>query len=187
MNPEAKDPGQPALRLGEGGVARQVPADRSTGPWRIYGRGRATTWTIKFDMDQAPKGRRLCAWHWPAPTATAGWRSRSTARRRHDPPVSTNALRYNTNKSVWQEHTLKFDAALLKQGENEIQLTVPAGELTTGVVYDYLRLELDENAKPEDTPAAEIRFVNFVCINATHGQLLVMPFRAKLCALMSAR
>jgi hypothetical protein len=28
----------------------------------------------------------------------------------------------------------------LKPGENEMQLTVPAG-----VVYDYLRLELDEN------------------------------------------
>jgi len=26
-----------------------------------------------------------------------------------------------------------------------MQLTVPAGELTSGVVYDYLRLELDEN------------------------------------------
>jgi hypothetical protein len=26
-------------------------------------------------------------------------------------------------------------------------LTVPAGELTSGVVYDYLRLELDENHK----------------------------------------
>ena len=60
-------------------------------------------------------------------------------------PTSTNALRYNTNKSVWQELTLKFDAALLKQGENEMQLTVPAGELTSGVVYDYLRLELKEN------------------------------------------
>jgi hypothetical protein len=26
-----------------------------------------------------------------------------------------------------------------------MQLNVPAGELTSGVVYDYLRLELDEN------------------------------------------
>ena len=42
---------------------------------------------------------------------------------------------------------MKFDAALLKSGENEIKLTVPAGDLTSGVVYDYLRLELDESAK----------------------------------------
>ncbi len=62
-------------------------------------------------------------------------------------PVPTNALRYNTNKSVWQELKLPFDADLLKSGENEMQLTVPAGEVTSGVVYDYLRLELDENKK----------------------------------------
>ena len=62
-------------------------------------------------------------------------------------PVSTNALRYNTNKAVWQEQTVKFDATLLQAGENSIQLTVPAGELTSGVVYDYLRLELNENEK----------------------------------------
>jgi rhamnogalacturonan endolyase len=34
---------------------------------------------------------------------------------------------------------------LLKPGENELQLTVPAGDLTTGVVYDYLRLELADD------------------------------------------
>ena len=60
-------------------------------------------------------------------------------------PIATNALRYNTDKSVWHEYTQPFDAALLKQGENTMTLTVPAGELTSGVVYDYLRLELDEN------------------------------------------
>ena len=49
---------------------------------------------------------------------------------------------------MWQEQTLKFDAALLKAGENQMQLTVPAGEVTSGVVYDYLRLELNKDAKP---------------------------------------
>jgi len=59
--------------------------------------------------------------------------------------VATNALRYNTDKGVWREYTQAFDAGLLKPGENEMQLTVPAGDLTSGVVYDYLRLELAEN------------------------------------------
>jgi rhamnogalacturonan endolyase len=40
---------------------------------------------------------------------------------------------------------LGFDASLLKQGENTMTLTVPAGDLDTGVVYDYLRLELNED------------------------------------------
>ena len=67
-------------------------------------------------------------------------------------PTSTDALRYNTDKSVWQERTLTFDATLMKQGANEMQLTVPAGDLTTGVVYDYLRLELNEDYKPGTAP-----------------------------------
>jgi hypothetical protein len=33
-------------------------------------------------------------------------------------------------------------------------LTVPAGELTSGVVYDYLRLELDENKAAPASVAA---------------------------------
>jgi len=62
--------------------------------------------------------------------------------------VATNALRYNTNKGVWRQYTQPFDAALLKPGENEMTLTVPAGDLKTGVVYDYLRLELNEDGNP---------------------------------------
>jgi rhamnogalacturonan endolyase len=58
---------------------------------------------------------------------------------------------------VWQQQTLKFDAALLKPGENEIQLTVPAGELTSGVVYDYLRLELNPDMRLDGTPMAASR------------------------------
>jgi rhamnogalacturonan endolyase len=60
--------------------------------------------------------------------------------------VATNALRYNTDKGVWKEYAQKFDGALLKEGENTMTLTVPAGDLTSGVVYDYLRLELNEDA-----------------------------------------
>jgi rhamnogalacturonan endolyase len=70
--------------------------------------------------------------------------------------VATNALRYNTDKGVWREYTQAFDAALLKPGENEMQLTVPAGDLTSGVVYDYLRLELDENHKLASTPTTNL-------------------------------
>ena len=69
-------------------------------------------------------------------------------------PISTDAIRYNTDKSVWQEYTRSFDAALLKQGGNEMQLTVPAGDVTSGVVYDYLRLELDENHNFDSAPLA---------------------------------
>jgi rhamnogalacturonan endolyase len=49
---------------------------------------------------------------------------------------------------------LTFDAALLKPGENEMTLTVPAGDLQSGVVWDYLRLELNQNYKVDGTKIA---------------------------------
>jgi len=45
-------------------------------------------------------------------------------------------------RGLWQQRTLKFDAALLKPGVNQMTFTVPAGDLQSGVVWDYLRLEL---------------------------------------------
>ncbi len=59
--------------------------------------------------------------------------------------ITTNTIRYNSDKGLWQERTLRFDAALLKPGENEMTFTVPGGDLQSGVVWDYLRLELAEN------------------------------------------
>jgi rhamnogalacturonan endolyase len=35
----------------------------------------------------------------------------------------------------------------MKQGTNVLTLTIPAGSVNNGVVYDYLRLELDETAQ----------------------------------------
>jgi rhamnogalacturonan endolyase len=48
----------------------------------------------------------------------------------------------------WGEHDLVFPATLMKAGKNVLGLTVPAGGLMSGIIYDYLRLELDENAEP---------------------------------------
>lgn len=58
--------------------------------------------------------------------------------------ITTNAIRYNTDQGFWQQRTLKFDASVLKAGENTMTFTVPAGDLQSGVVWDYLRLELDD-------------------------------------------
>jgi rhamnogalacturonan endolyase len=61
--------------------------------------------------------------------------------------ITTNSIRYNADKGLNQQRTLKFDAALLKPGENSMTFTVPGGDLQSGVVWDYLRLELNENPK----------------------------------------
>ncbi len=138
-NPAAKDPlHQP--------FGWMKIADRGEDLWRSIGQGRATTWTIKFNLDKAGQGQASLRVALAGADGNGGLavavngQNVGTIR-----PNATNALRYNTDKGVWQERIQTFDAALLKSGENQIQLTVPAGEITSGVVYDYLRLEVDEN------------------------------------------
>lgn len=57
------------------------------------------------------------------------------------------ALGSHGQHGIWHEEKFEFDGSLLKQGTNQIVLTVPAGGVNAGVIYDYLRLELDENAQ----------------------------------------
>ena len=146
LNPEAKDPANERFGWVKSESKETYPQSDQTGPWRVYGRGRANTWTINFDMDHAPQGqatlRVALAGSDGGGGLTVGVNGKEVGTIR---TISTNALRYNTNKGVWRQYTQPFDAALLKQGANSMTLTVPAGELTTGVAYDYLRLELKED------------------------------------------
>jgi rhamnogalacturonan endolyase len=154
LNPAAKDPYNQRF----GWV--NIPTDNKD-PWPQWGKGRATTWTIKFNMSKATKGEAILR------LALAG----ADGGNGNEPsvagnlsigvngqavgsihPVATNALRYNTNKGVWNQYIQEFDASMLKPGENEMTFTVPAGDITTGVVWDYLRLELNDGAKSYPTP-----------------------------------
>jgi rhamnogalacturonan endolyase len=45
-------------------------------------------------------------------------------------------------EGTWVEKKFEFDAALLKQGQNTIVLTVPAGGVANGLCYDVIRLEV---------------------------------------------
>jgi rhamnogalacturonan endolyase len=138
-NPAAKDP----LHQPFGWVKAGPPGQDM---WRTIRRGRATTWTIKFNMDKAPRGQATLRVALAGADGNGGLAVAVNGQNVGTiHPTATNALRYNTNKGVWQQRKVTFDAALLKQGENQMQLTVPAGEVTTGVVYDYLRLELKED------------------------------------------
>ena len=140
-NPDAKDPLNQRF-----GWMKTAAAGEDM--WRTIGQGRATTWTIKFNMDKASQGQGTLRVALAGADGNGGLAVAVNGKNVGTiHPTATNALRYNTDKSVWHEYTQTFDAALLKPGENEMTLTVPAGELTSGVVYDYLRLELDENQK----------------------------------------
>ena len=59
---------------------------------------------------------------------------------------SDGAIARNGILGVWSEKDVVFDASALKAGTNTLKLIVPAGPMTAGVIYDYLRLELDEAA-----------------------------------------
>jgi rhamnogalacturonan endolyase len=158
VNPDAKDPENQRFGWVKAESLTQYPQTDQTGPWRVYGRGKETGWAIKFNMPKAEHGmaalrvalagvdglRNGLAVSVNGQYAGAVGDGSNPDNKRL---IGTNAIRYNTDKGLWQERTLKFDAALLKAGENTMTFTVPAGDLQSGVVWDYLRLELDENGK----------------------------------------
>jgi rhamnogalacturonan endolyase len=208
LNPDAKDPYNQRF----GWV--NIPAEKKD-MWPEWGQGRATTWTVKFNMPRTSSGAAILRIALAGADGGGGGgggfgtgfggggRSRaggSAADGRVQPggangeppaantrqpgggmnayvgasgqggltigvngqtvgtlhPVATNGLRYNSDKGVWFQYIQKFDAALLKPGENTVTFTVPAGEVTTGVVWDYVRLELNDGSKtypaPPDNP-----------------------------------
>lgn len=156
VNPAAKDPANQRFGWVKAETLAQYPQTDQTGPWAVYGRGRETVWTVKFNMKQQPHGVAALR---VALDGVDGLRDGLPVAVNDksvgalgdglnpDNPrlIQTNAIRYNTDHGLWQERTLMFDASLLKRGENTMTFTVPAGDLQSGVVWDYLRLELNTN------------------------------------------
>ncbi len=145
-NPAAKDP----LNQRFGWVNNPVGTQDM---WPVWGHGRATTWTVKFNMTKTSKGTAVLR---VALAGADGYGGLAIGVNGHHVgtihPVATNALRYNTDKGVWYQYAQKFNAALLKQGANQMTFTVPAGDVTTGVVWDYLRLELNDGSQTFPAP-----------------------------------
>jgi rhamnogalacturonan endolyase len=154
VNPAAKDPANQKFGWVKGESLAQYPQTNQHGPWDIYGKGRATTWTVKFNMDKAVKGQAALRVALSGINGisqlpvTVNGRSVGAIGDGSSPQngrlPSTNTIRYNSDKGLWQQRVLRFDAALLKPGENVMTFAVPGGDLQSGVVWDYLRLELDE-------------------------------------------
>ncbi|MDR3744974.1 MAG: polysaccharide lyase family protein [Acidobacteriaceae bacterium] len=156
VNPEAKDPANQPFGWVKAESLQQYPQTNHRGPWAIYGSGRTTVWTVKFSVVKAVHGQAslrvaLAGVNGLRDGLAVGLNGHSvgaigdgtTPDNAH--LITTNSIRYNADKGLNQQRTLKFDAALLKPGENEMTFTVPGGDLQSGVVWDYLRLELDDN------------------------------------------
>jgi rhamnogalacturonan endolyase len=157
VNPAAKDPANQRFGWVKAESLQQYPHTDQHGPWRIYGHGRETVWTVKFNLDRPLHGTAALrvalagedGMNGMLPVAING-RSVGAigdgSNPDNAPMIQTNAIRYNTDRGFWQQRTLKFDASLLKPGENIMTFTVPAGDLQSGVVWDYLRLEVADGA-----------------------------------------
>jgi rhamnogalacturonan endolyase len=110
--------------------------------------GRATPWSVTFDLAQAPQGQA----HLRLAIASASTREIAVEVNgqpvgKVDQLVGDGAIARNGITGIWREKHVAFDAAALKAGTNVLKLTVPAGSTTSGVIYDYLRLELDDKTK----------------------------------------
>ncbi len=106
-----------------------------------------TTWKTEFSLDKAPK------------SGTSTLRLAICGARGGPVTINLNGLAIGTTGPLPESGVMhrdgirsaalickdiKFDATLLKQGNNIIELTKEARAWTDGVLYDYLRLELNE-------------------------------------------
>jgi rhamnogalacturonan endolyase len=110
--------------------------------------GEAAPRTIVFTLPETPKGKATLR------LAISGGGARSISVKVNDQPagevtrlIGDGAITRHQIQGIWYEREVPFDAKLLKQGENRLVLTVPPANVNNGVLYDYLRLELDENAQ----------------------------------------
>jgi rhamnogalacturonan endolyase len=117
--------------------------------------GRASPWNINFDLPEAPHGKAtlrvaFCG-SGGAATITMNGKTAANMLRTN----FTRSIGWDGIQSVWQERDIAFDASLMQAGKNVLTLTIPAGNPSNGIMYDYLRLELDESAPAPPPPGPE--------------------------------
>jgi rhamnogalacturonan endolyase len=124
----------------------QVPHNENPHNVTGTGTGRSNTWTVVFTLPNVPHGKATLR------LAICGVGTRSLAATMNGKAIGTlSGLVYNATINrdgiggSWIERDLSFDASLMKSGSNMLELTIPGGGLTSGIMYDYLRLELDEH------------------------------------------
>lgn len=106
--------------------------------------GRATPWTIHFNTSSKASGKATLRFG----IAGSGARSLNITVNGKDLGAFTDIGGGGASpirdgiEGTWVERDFTFDASLLKQGENTIILTVPAGSVANGMCYDVIRLEV---------------------------------------------
>jgi rhamnogalacturonan endolyase len=114
----------------------------------VRANGRATPFVVNFELASAPPGTvtlrlAICGTGAREVAVTVNGNSAGkVALASGDGVIARHGI-----QGIWYERELTFDRSLLNVGMNMLTLTVPAGPINNGVVYDYLRLELDEAAR----------------------------------------
>ena len=114
----------------------------------IMGAGRATPYRIRFQLDKAPATSAtadlrlaICGTAAPALDIAVNGRSAGAAALQQ---TRDGVITRHGSHGIWYETDFRFDGRRLKKGWNELTLTVPAGSLNSGILYDYIRLELND-------------------------------------------
>ncbi|GHT22503.1 hypothetical protein AGMMS4957_12780 [Bacteroidia bacterium] len=125
------------------------PNAKSEPFYGVRSQGRATSYTITFNLPLAPKGRAtlrfaICG----TGTKTIDIAVNGTSAGALDNLSGDGVITRHGSQGIWYEREFAFDATLMRAGTNTLVLTVPAGAINNGVVYDYIRLELDDTPPP---------------------------------------
>ncbi len=116
----------------------QPPVQDANGKWT------GTTWRITFDMPQVPKGKAtlrlaLCGTRDSQIDLTVNGKPAGTT----GPLPSNGVMHRDGIRATEILRDLTFDTSLLVPGKNVIALTTHARDWTQGVLYDYIRLEIE--------------------------------------------
>ena len=121
------------------------PAAKSTPYSGANSPGRATPFNVIFNMSSAPKGKATLR------LDICGTGSRTLEVSVNGQPAGKvnmqsgdGAITRHGLQGIWYEQTFTFDAGLMKAGANTLTLTIPAGTVNNGLMYDYISLELAE-------------------------------------------
>jgi rhamnogalacturonan endolyase len=117
-------------------------------PAHVEGRAGGTTWTVSFDLPEAPRSGSRATLR----LAICGNRTRGGIAVGVNGQVAGNTgnlpdagvMHRDGIRGYWFERDVGFDGAMLKAGANKLSLSVSGNSWVEGVLYDYVRLELKE-------------------------------------------
>jgi len=129
-------------------VPHSIDPEAKPLPFRgVSGKGRATPYTISFDLPSAPAGKAIfriaiCG----TGTSTAAIEVNGKSAGKLEGLRPDGVITRHGSQGIWYEKAVEFDASLMMKGVNTLKIIVPEGSPNNGLVYDYIRLELADNS-----------------------------------------